>query len=516
MSSHTKQTSAQDDIKNRVSQLLDQAVATALGEAQFDAFFEKTAARLRQEDENCIPVITRRILRADYREKEILLQVLKNFRGMEHIQFLQDMLDREVITARMGRIILDIFNKSDMILESGTATRLLDLDAISQKIIHSVLLDSIDAPVLDLFISRPAREQEGILVDLLAETGPKSALFLSRLYERDNHIGRAMLKLAASETSEASYRLLSGMYEITGDKDFLKGAKKTAHALRQKGIEVGQKQEKESRHAVFKTAELPSPRAFATMIDAEGFQLLFMLKPVSAHEIKIFNIMLSQEKGLHDIEVITALRRETKQLVTNLLTDNKIEFLEIPASHAAFLLSEATALTSTLGGILSPVLVQWNQLFAELLPPPEHPAIYDLLSPQEIRGDRSLADSSLELLDYTEIPYWFIATQAGLSVWRAVANQAEAQPEEVLRQAALLFFTVERLRSFARKLEEQAFILHLKGRQNEAKIAFAAALDLTGPELAPSAHPLCREIIKRGIEYFSAREKKPGASSARA
>ncbi len=77
----------------------------------------------------------------------------------------------------MGRIILDIFNKSDSILESGISSRLLDLDALSQKINHSVQSGSIDAELIQVFISRPAREQEGIMVELIEEAGPKFSHF---------------------------------------------------------------------------------------------------------------------------------------------------------------------------------------------------------------------------------------------------------------------------------------------------------------------------------------------------
>ena len=510
-----QQHSLTEDAKSRISQLLDQAVATARAEKQCDPFFQKTAAHLKAEDENCIPLITRRVLRADYGEKEILLQILKYFKGVEHIQFLQDLLDREVITARMGRIILDIFNKSDMIIESGTTSRLLDLDALSQKITHSVLSGAIDTSVVELFVSRPAREQEGIMIELIAETGPKCALFLAKLFEINKPAGQAMLKLAVSEPTEESYRLLIDMYDKTGNKDILKIAKKGAHALRQKGVDVGAESGKEPQEAVFKSAELPSPRAFTTMIDAEGFQLLFMLKPISQHEIKIFNTMLSQEKGIQDIEAITALRRETRQLIANLLNDKKIEFIEIPVAHGAFLISEATALVRQQGGILSPVLVQWNMLFADFLPAPGRPAIYDVLQPDEIRADGELAGKAIKLLDITEIPYWFIATGSGRDIWRTTcrqgAQQAETPAEAALKLATELFFTDGRLKAFVRRLEEQAYIFHLKGRIDAAKIAFAQALDLATPGLKPTDNAFCREIIRRGVEYFLARDNKAGA-----
>ena len=70
------------DSENRVSSIIDKAVAEARKETQFDSFYQKTAEALKAEAENCIPTITRIILRADYRQKEILLQILKYFKGV--------------------------------------------------------------------------------------------------------------------------------------------------------------------------------------------------------------------------------------------------------------------------------------------------------------------------------------------------------------------------------------------------------------------------------------------------
>ncbi len=500
------------EAKSSITKLLDQAVATAGAQQQVDAYFENIAAQLKDVSEDCIALITRRILRADYAEKEILLQIMKYFKGVEHIEFLQDMLDREVITARMGRIILDIFNKSDMIIETGMTSRLLDLDALSQKVSHSVLSGAVAAADAELFISRPPKEQQGIMIELIAEAGPKCALFLAELLKLSKAVGLAMLKLATAEPTEASYRLLIDIHERTGNKDILRTAKKAAHALRQKGVDIGAEPDKKPRKSVFKTAELPSPTAFATMIDAEGFQLLFMLKPISQHEIKIFNTMLSQEKGIQDIEAITALRRETKQLITNILGDKKIEFIEIPVPHGAFLLTEAIDMIRSKGGVLSPVLEQWKQLFADMLPAASRHEIHDILDPDAVRADTALAAKAPVLMDSTECPYWFIATKDGRDIWtslrRADAGPDEPPAEEEIARAAELFFTGPRLKAFARRMEEQAYIFHVKKRPDDAKIAFAQALALAEPGLKPSENLFCLETIRRGIKYFTSLEKK--------
>ncbi len=55
--------SSTDDSKSSISSLLDTAVAEAQKEQQFESFYQKTAEALKAADENCVPLITRRILR---------------------------------------------------------------------------------------------------------------------------------------------------------------------------------------------------------------------------------------------------------------------------------------------------------------------------------------------------------------------------------------------------------------------------------------------------------------------
>ncbi len=261
------------------------------------------------------------------------------------------------------------------------------------------------------------------MVELIEEAGPAFAIFLARLFDIDKAVGHAMLRLAASEPTLQSYALLAELYEKTGNKEILKTAKKIAHILKQQGIDVTAAEKKKPQEAIFKTADLPEPRAFATMIDAEGFRLIFMLKPISQHEIKIFNIMLSQETGIADIEAITSLRREAQKLIKNLFSDKKIEFTEIPADKAAYLVQEAAALTERQAGSVSPNMVQWRTLFSDILPADSLPPIYQVYSPADIQADTALLQESEKLLEtnrntvlvycYRQRPQHVAAVQAG-------------------------------------------------------------------------------------------------------
>ncbi len=333
-----------------------------------------------------------------------------------------------------------------------------------------------------------------------------------------------MLKLAASEPTEQSYALLAALYEKTGNKEILKTAKKNAHILKQQGIDVAAAEKKKPHEAIFKTADLPEPRAFATMVDAEGFRLIFTLKPISQHEIKIFNIMLSEDKGIVDIEAVTSLRRETQKLIKNLFSDKKIEFTEIPAGKAAYLVQEAGTRTEQLSGNVSPNMVQWKALFSDVLPADPLPPIYQMYPAADIQADAALLNQSEKLLETTEIPFWFIVTDSARDMWQRIrlagentASEAalhdEAVSNALFKETADQFFTRERLNKFRRRLEELAYIFHVKGHTDLAKIAFAQALELESQGIIPSENNFCCAIIRKGIDYFKAYDVKKKAVS---
>jgi len=236
--------------------------------------------------------------------------------------------------------------------------------------------------------------------------------------------------------------------------------------------------------------------------------------------------MLSQDKGIADIEAITSLRREAQKLIKNLFSDKKIEFIEIPADKAAYLVQEAAARTEQQTGIVSPTMVQWKTLFGDIIPADSLPPVYQLYSADAIRADTALLRESEKLLEHTEIPFWFIVTDCARSMWQQYSQvgdtaSAEAFPQDSDREAALMtdtadrFFTSEQLKKFRRRLEELAYIFHIKGNTELAQIAFAQALNLESQGGRPSENSFCSSIIQKGLSYFkSYAAKKAGGSPA--
>ena len=152
------------------------------------------------------------------------------------------------------------------------------------------------------------------------------------------------------------------------------------------------------------------------------------------------------------------------------------------------------------------------------------PAIYEIFNPMDIQADGTLKDQSPVLLEVNEIPYWFIATDSGRDMWARLRQPAEndhpvrnCQTEdndyELVKDTANNFFTEARLQIFRRRLEELAYIFYVKGNLENAKIAFAQALDFATPGLVPSENVFCSSLIRKGIAYFKSYSARTAGSS---
>jgi len=493
-----------------VKNILDEVIAAAGAEPQLDSFYAAKVRALREADPDFFQLFAKRFLKASHRERELLLPLLRHVQGVAHITFLQNFVARETFLPRTGMMILDLFNKSDAMLESGIASRLLDLDALARRLTHAVLQGTLDAALFDEFRSLEAGDRQGMLLQLREETGVKFAVFIIRALESDQTLGGEAVEFVAQTPEATSLQILNEVFAQTGRKEIAKIIKKLAHCLRQKGVDVEVPASETPQAPVFRQATLPDPRAFISIVDAEGIRMIFMIKPVSVYETKIFNILMSDGRGIHDIEVITSLRRETRLFVKRLIEGTKVEFLETELPYAAFLVEEACRITQEQGGIVSGNIVQWRTAFADSIGKRLQPLIYDYISADDAA---QVQETGRELIDALHCGYWFAVTPEARDGWMKLANmlysplvltedQKKERMDDFIRETADAFFTPERRRRFMRRLEESALFLYRRNQADLAAAALAAAKSLDAPELQPADDAFCSSIIRSGLAFF--------------
>jgi len=513
-----------DEIRKQLNIFFEEFCVEALGGPQDELFYGQKARQLQEITPECIPVITRRLQKADWAEQDVLVQLLAQFSGVEHVSFLQEFVGREAFMPKTGMRILDIFNKSDVIISSGVAGSLLDYDNFAQRIVQACMSDAIDDGIVLDFMACSHKQQDGIAAQLLEDYGPRSAPFLACICAADKRAGERIFAMLESCSGEQGFRVMEAMYAVDGRKDILKRMKKASRALAQKGIRVALPETAAQGAPVFQAASLPPARAFASTIDAEGYRILFLLKPVSTHESKVFHIVTNDSKGIHSFDVFAAIRGESSQLIKKLFNDTKSDFHEIETERCVALAMEAVEIARVCNQIIPATVAQLEAHFADCIGKDRIPAIYGVCSPDEVAALDPAPDTGA-LADALDLAFWYIVTPEGRRSWEQLSRHAaekkggtEGGSDQVracAAEALASFFTLERKRLFKRRLEELAFILHTKGHADHARTALSAALKLASLDHDAPSDPFCVRMINRAFEIFqqSLKETADGPGS---
>jgi hypothetical protein len=514
--------------RKQFNSFFEQFFSEALDSPQNELFYSQQAAQLQEINSECIPALTRRLQKATWSEQDVLVQLLAQFRGVEHVSFLQEFVGREAFMPKTGMKILDIFNKSDVIIDSGVASRLLDYDNFIQRIMQTLMSGTVSDELAGEFLACGNKERDGILAQVLEDHGPHSAPFLAGISSRDKKAGERVLGLLGAYADEKGFRVMEAMYAENGRKDILKRMKKVARALGQKGIKVSLPETPAKSGSVFQSAGLSPARAFASTIDAEGFRLLFIVKPVSTYESKIFHIITNDSTGIKTLDVYATHRGETAQVIKKLFKDTKSDFREFSAARCVALVMEALELSRSQNGIVPATISQLEAQFADDIAKKSAPEIYDVISADEIAALESAPDTGA-LVGTMELAFWYIVTSEGKACWEKLARRAADRKKDadenhkeqmrVWAEAELAcFFTAGRKHAFKRRLEEFAGIFHAKGYVDQARAALCAALNLAAPDHDPGQDPFCRTIIDRAFEVFQqsldANEEKKRSAAA--
>jgi len=508
-----------DSAAAEINRILDEMITLVRNSPQMDSYYKGIIDEILAVDSNGLSRVTQKFKKSGPQERDLLLELLKHFTGIAHINFLQKFIKNEVFLPRTGARILDIFNKSDLILEEGTAGMLLELENMTQRIKHAVRTDGFDAAGADAdrlvseFLQARENEKEGIVLEVVADTGIQCLNFLLMVSEKDAACAEKIVGMIADLPREKSVEMLETLYVRTNSKAVKKQVKRSVHALKQKGLDIVLAADQPAAACVFKTVELPDASAYSSIIDAEGHRFIFAVKPVSAHENKLFNILLSDSAGIKEMEVMTSMRKEAKALVKKILSDKKTEFFEIPLEYAAALVTEARELTKKTGGVVSANISQWDSFFGGVRKKGPAAYVYSCMEVPDSAKEELSADDISRLFDKKDITFWFLTTDFAKEQWvkitdilKAPAEADAGADEEKVRslEADVLtrFFDAERRSLFKRRLEALAYYCHVKHQPDRAVSCLKAAQSLAAADVQPRENLFCREVIRTGFDFL--------------
>ena len=391
-------------------------------------------------------------------------------------------------------------------LEPGVSSAIRE----GMKLFSLIKDEEADLPSLSSRVKElPLDVKLSLIADLALLPEKAIAFFPLLLGERAELDGAIIDALGKIETP-ASLSLLLSELERTSDKERIKKIRKAIHQLKSKGVEPpsretpGEKRKEEEE-------------GYLSPIDSLGERLLVLVMPKGRGEVRFFQIIASDTKGIlrfitHSVpyeELMSSIRRaeETKG----------IQMVEAPADYIRTLLGEYAGLNEKGGGKPPAEFVSWRNWIGEPRERFEKPLIYQFIPEEDIAAREALFEQGDRLFQLPGIIGWFIPEEEikeGVERFATAEEsplilsdiQREERRNKIFLEEAERYFTEEKKELYKRRLIEMGYFLYQKGMKLEAEIALATAHAFSSHEI--KFIPFALTLVKRSIELAVKKRKE--------
>jgi len=327
----------------------------------------------------------------------------------------------------------------------------------------------------------------------------------------------------ASTGSPVAVKVIQALQGMEAKKPVRRALKTALYRLARQGLVKEQEEVVVEPRVLVPRPEDRQAEAWASWPESQGERGIILKLPDAGRGYLMVIGVLDSEDVFHEFEVVQTTRKGVRALLEQMTGGIPGRIIEIPLAHFRFLYEEVAA---TYQGQGKELPVGYDLMLKQLdswVEKPANPYIYDLLDEKEIVGNTLLLRSSDSLLEIQPFVSWRLPEELvipfankikELSESRLVISQSSQleRVEQIYREAATELFTAERRQRYRRLLEESALLLYLDGREQEAKRAFAVALDLEKEVGVFTENNFILGLVKRSIaaEVGSALEDLKG------
>jgi len=344
------------------------------------------------------------------------------------------------------------------------------------------------------------------------------------LLEGDPEIGAQIAEYLVTIPDEKVANVLYRMLQVSDEKKVRKIIKRSLYRLKNKGIAVEDvKADKEG--PVFRPLRAEPPKGLGGSIDFLGQRFLALVIPHSGRGWTIMQGVISDTQGLIDFSSEEMRRKVFRGFFEEVQEKSPLPVVEMEPSYVGFLFVQAYQLTLDKGKSYPQDYLRIKSELEGIKKDYEKPLIYSYLKEDEIEGDDRILRRGGDLLKTDLFSSWRIEEDRirpyADEVWEAeesklVLNktQKEARFQEIYRRALTELLPEERRFLYQRRLEEMAYILFKLGRQEEARMALAIAIDLKKPPNLIQPDPFLFQLVIKSIfsllaEAYEKKAKEP-------
>jgi len=355
-----------------------------------------------------------------------------------------------------------------------------------------------------------------MLVDRVLALDPEANSFtqfvesLKPLVQQSVAFTVALAEALASTANPVAAKLIQALQGIEAKKPVRRALKTALYRLARQGLVEEQEEAEVEPRVLVPRPEDRQAEAWASWPESQGERGIILKLPDAGRGYLMVIGILNSEGVFHEFEAVQTTRKGVRALLERMTGGVSGRIIEIPLEHFRFLYEEAA---DTYQRQSMELPAGYDVMLKQLdswVEKPAGPHIYNLLDEKEIGGDTLLLRSSDGLLEVQPFLSWrlpeelvspFAATIKELSQSRLVISQSAQleRVEQIYREAATEIFSAERRQRYGRLLEEAALLLYLESREQEAKRAFAVALDLEKELGVFTENNFILGLVKRSI-----------------
>jgi len=342
------------------------------------------------------------------------------------------------------------------------------------------------------------------------ETSDEEILQLLRPHlGKDSKVDERIAESLGTLVHSGAARLLLRMSEASPAKQVKKTIRRSLYRLKGKGIFV-QEISVDQGKSVFQAPKAEPSKGFASGIDPIGERLLVLVLPRAGRGVTVIQAGVSDTQGLVNFIGDEMTRKGFRTFFQGLREGFSFPLVEMEPSYVGFLITRAYPLTLEKKRTPPQEYLHLKTEIDRIKKDHERPLVYSYLHEDEMLEDERWLRRAGDLLKADVFAGWEIEMEqiqpyadAVLEAEgsRLVLNpvQKEARVQEIYHKALSELFSEERRVLYGRRLEEMAYILHKLGRQEEARISLAAAIDLKKPMNPFQPNPFLFQLVAKSI-----------------
>jgi hypothetical protein len=311
------------------------------------------------------------------------------------------------------------------------------------------------------------------------------------LFGRDPEIDRQMVESLTMIPHVKVAGLLQRMLDVSKEKKVRKMIKRSLYRLRSKGITIEEVSLDKGR-SILRPLEAEPPKGFGGGFDFLGQRFLLLVIPHTGRGWTVMQGVISDTEGFIDFSGEEMTRKGFKAFFEEIQGKSPFPFVEMDPPYVGFLFDQAYPLTLEKRGSPPQDYLRLKGEIERIKKEYERSLVYSYLQADEMVADDRFLRRGGDLLKVDLFQGWRIEQDQiqryADEVWEAeeskiVLNQTqkEARFQGIYQKALSELFAGERRQLYRRRLEEMAYVLFKLGREEEARISLAVAIDLEKP-----------------------------------